>query len=354
MSLDSFFDNKSILILDKSAKTENDRTWSFWSKQADVFDSIVHHQWPILSYLSDRIDLTKNVQPYLYKMIRGIDFYNFCLDHLQTCANIELKTATISGYREHEDQVTVATPETVYHAYTVFKSYPEKLDALPDHFIWQHFKGWIIQTPTESFDPDRAIFMDFRVDQGDETRFFYVLPTSPTRALVEIAIFSEKIPEPSYYDRFIKSYISEKLDIDNYEILEEEVGAIPMTTHDFRSHDTDRIRGIGTNGGSVKASSGYAFTRIQKNTQRIIQALKNGESFVGTHTRHDFYDKVMLNAIVTGKTTGKDVFDGLFRRVDVKTILRFLDGEATVLDDLKVFTGPPTYPFLKAFVEELL
>ena len=46
--------------------------------------------------------------------------------------------------------------------------------------------------------------MDFRVEQDDETRFFYVLPFNEREALVEIAIFSGEIPDPSFYDPFIK------------------------------------------------------------------------------------------------------------------------------------------------------
>ena len=32
LSQDTFFDNKKIALIDKSDKTENDKTWSFWEK----------------------------------------------------------------------------------------------------------------------------------------------------------------------------------------------------------------------------------------------------------------------------------------------------------------------------------
>jgi len=32
MTLDSFFDQKKILLIDKETKDQNDRTWCFWEK----------------------------------------------------------------------------------------------------------------------------------------------------------------------------------------------------------------------------------------------------------------------------------------------------------------------------------
>ena len=38
---DSFFDNKSILVIEKESKTHNDKTFSFWDDQKSVLDKIV-------------------------------------------------------------------------------------------------------------------------------------------------------------------------------------------------------------------------------------------------------------------------------------------------------------------------
>ena len=293
------------------------------------------------------------IAPYTYKMIRGVDFYKYVLDFLASKANTTFSQESIESVTEAASVGVVKTTQSEYEGNYVFKSYPEKLDKITDHFVWQHFKGWVIKSDRPSFDPSRATFMDFRMDQEGDTRFFYVLPTSNTEALVELAIFSDSIPESDYYDSYLDTYLSIDLDIDQWEIIHEEVGAIPMTTHDFQKYPSNRIIKIGTNGGAVKASSGYAFTRVQKQVDRIMTQLESGDFNFQKKSRYDLYDRVLLNAILDGKTNGKAVFDGLFKNLSAQTIFKFLDGEGSFLTDLKVFTGPPTLPFLKAFIEEI-
>ena len=65
------------------------------------------------------------------------------------------------------------------------------------------------------------------------------------------------------------------------------------------------------------------------------------------------YDKIMLNAILSGKTSGKVVFDSLFKTLKPQTIFKFLDEEGSIFTYLKVFTAPPKWPFIKAFMEEV-
>ena len=353
---DPHFDEKSILLVDQDAKNKNDRTWCFWSKDKDCFDALVYHSWDNLSFKSDSIDKAFKAQPYRYKMIRGIDFYKHTLAFLKGSPNTDFVQDTIQGLETTTDTATLRTGSTQYTGDYIFKSYPDKLDQIKDLFVWQHFKGVIIETPEAQFNPDEAIFMDFRVAQDGETRFFYVLPTSPTRALIEIAIFSEEIPDPSFYDPYIAAYMKDKLGIANYTIVEEELGAIPMTTHNFQDPKPSRLKSIGTNGGSVKASSGYAFSRIQKHVDQLIMAIKKDavQKFSIPKSRYQLYDRIMLNAILSGKTTGKEVFESLFENLSMPTVFKFLDEEKSILNDLKIVSAPPKLPFIKAFLEEIL
>jgi Lycopene cyclase protein. len=53
--------------------------------------------------------------------------------------------------------------------------------------------------------------MDFRVAQDAGTTFVYVMPFTPTRALVEYTLFTEKLLEPSAYDQGLETYTREFL-----------------------------------------------------------------------------------------------------------------------------------------------
>ncbi len=342
------------MIIDKDSKDKNDRTWSYWKKGFDPFDSIVFTSFDKIFFADPEFSKTFDISPYKYKMIKGIDFYNHTLDYLRSCDNTDLITDSIKEINQENNTASVITDDSTYQGRYVFKSYPNAIDYSASNFVWQHFKGLFVRFSDKTFEPNCARFMDFRVEQDGETRFFYVLPSDEYSALVEIAIFSDKIPKPSFYDPFIESYITNLISKQPYEMLEEEVGAIPMTDYNFNSNPQKNIINIGTNGGSVKGSSGYAFSYIQKETDRLLDYIISDkiDTYRPTKNRFKFYDRIFLNAILTGKTSGIEVFGKMFRKLSPQTIFKFLDEENNFLEDIKMFSAPPTIPFTKAFIEE--
>ena len=109
--------------------------------------------------------------------------------------------------------------------------------------LLQHFKGWVIETKEPSFNPDEATFMDFRVGQELGATFVYVLPTTTTSALVEYTFFNDEVLTSEKYDSLLKNYLEKycKLTSADYTITETEIGVIPMTNHQFRSHQDNLI-----------------------------------------------------------------------------------------------------------------
>lgn len=349
-------DHLRILLLDKDLKNKNDRTWCFWSKETGLFDDIVFKRWPNIKFANENIEKSFSLYPYEYRMIRGIDFYKHCIEFLSQSPNTFFINEEINVIDQNDSTIRVECTEQDFECSYIFKSYPDPFDIGNGHFVWQHFKGWFIETPEAIFNTEEAIFMDFRIEQKNETRFFYVLPTSAHHALVELAIFSKEIPDDSYYDPFLNHYITQTLSITSYRVLESELGAIPMTNQKFRQERNSRIINIGTNAGQVKASSGYAFSRIQREMQRLFEFIRNEKmgKYYPLTNRYQFYDSIFLNSILTGKTTGATVFGKLFDKLSPQSIFMFLDEEGGFMNDCKIFTAPPTIPFLKAFFEELI
>ena len=58
-------------------------------------------------------------------------------------------------------------------------------DELDKSELWQHFQGLEIETPKDVFDDEILNLMDFNCDQRNDVHFFYTLPFSKNRALVE-------------------------------------------------------------------------------------------------------------------------------------------------------------------------
>ena len=68
----------------------------------------------------------------------------------------------------------------------------------------QHFRGVEVKTVQTCFSPDTAILMDFRCDQSRGIHFIYLLPYSPTEALVESTMLSLERQDDAFYTEAIK------------------------------------------------------------------------------------------------------------------------------------------------------
>lgn len=343
--------DKSILIVEKEQKNTDDRTWSFWEKGEGKFDHLVHHRWNKIHFHAES-DLTDlDIAPYQYKMIRSSDFYAYADKKLSNSNNVTNLQASVLDIKEHADKVEIVTDSGTYTASRVLDSISIPTINKDKHeYVAQHFGGWFIETEEDCFDDDVANLMDFRIPQKNETRFFYVLPFSSRKALIEIAVFSNEIMTAEDYDQHIEDYISEYIDIGSYKITEKEIGVIPMTAYPFHKNSTSRVIKIGTAGGWVKPSSGYAFTRIVERSSLLAKQLLDDKSGINTTSsiRHRWLDKTMLKAMNKNYVSGKQVFESLFSKRKPSEVFEFLDEKSSILQELKVMYSCPIIPLTRA------
>ena len=188
--------DKSILVIDKDQKKSNDRTWCFWEKTPGLFEAIVHAKWNTLEFLSTDFKKELDLESYTYKMILGLDFYNFVLNHAQEFKNVTFLQETVTAIDASKDTAVLTTVENSYTAKYVFNSTnlfnPEITE---QNSLLQHFKGWVITSKKPVFNPEVGRLMDFSVSQENGATFMYVLPTSTTTALVEYTLFSPVLLE---------------------------------------------------------------------------------------------------------------------------------------------------------------
>lgn len=358
MSQTEALSQKRILLIDKEEKNKNDRTWSFWEAEEGLFEPIVFHAWKELFFKSSTLDKSLDIAPFQYKMIRGLDFYTFVLNALKQHPNIHLVYEAITDIQSQAKGATVTTDKNTYEANWVFNSLlPKNIDYSNSNYIAQHFGGWLIQTDKPTFNPKQAILMDFRIPQAGETRFMYVLPTSENTALLEATAFSNQLLTEADYDAMILDYIQAFTKIETYSILHKELGVIPMTDYPFQKHATNYIVPIGTAGGQVKASTGYAFTRIQKHTKQIVNALKDNQSPhikpSALEKRFAFFDSILLNVMLKNSVPAATVFSLLFQRNRASTVLEFLNENTSLFQDIQIMNSVPIWPFMKAAFREM-
>jgi lycopene beta-cyclase len=358
MMQDPFFDDKQILVVDKAPKQQNDRTWCFWEKEKGLFESIVYHQWKQLDFFSNDYSATLAIDPYRYKMIRGIDFYQYVLQKAANKSNVHFHYEEVLGVGNENNKAVLTLPSGKITADYIFNSilFREPKITARQYMLLQHFKGWVIETPTPVFDPSKATFMDFRVSQKEGTTFMYVLPVSTNKALVEYTLFTETLlPQEKYSEELIQ-YLSDYLGINTFTIEQEEFGIIPMTNHVFPSVE-GKVIYIGIAGGQAKGSSGYAFQFIQKRTASVVDALKNNRVPKADNSinakKFRLYDSVLLSVLHHKKLNGDQIFAAIFQKNPPQRVLRFLDNETSVWDDLHIMNSVPTGIFLKAAMQQL-
>ena len=353
MSQDSYFDEKKILLIDKFVKNSNDRTWCFWEEGAGEWDHLMSKTWQKIYFGSQ--DFRKNIDlgTYNYKMLRSSDFYGFVYKCLKDKSNFEFATNNIHLITEKENLVHIHTNEKMFVGKKVFNSIfdPAIITTLPEFpYLKQHFIGWFVKTEIPVFDDTKATFMDFTVDQKGNTRFMYVLPSTPYEALVEYTLFSEHLLDKSEYESEIKHYLS-NLGITNYSITETEMGDIPMTSYPFERHNTSNMMYIGSAGGWTKASTGFTFASTTRKTKELISFLKKEADLSRFHhrSRYWYYDLIFLDVLYRNNEVGSEVFSSIFRRNSLKKIFQFLDEKGTILGDIKIMLKTrPMWLFTKS------
>ena len=355
--------DKKVLIIEPEAKTQNDRTWSFWADEPGAFDGIVAHEWRKIAFRSPGFERVIDLGRYRYKTINGLDYYRFV--HQALAARPDQFTVVqsiVEGLENTPGGIHARTTDgTTHTARYAFDSRPPNLAKLRQpakhRYLLQHFVGWEIVTDADIFDPTTVEFMDFRGEQYHEARFIYVLPFSPRKALVEYTLFSENVLPKAEYEAAIREYLANTLELKNYRIVAEEVGAIPMTDHPLPARTGQRIINLGTRGGRAKPSTGYAFKRIQEHSARLVAALAaTGQPPAdATDDKWQFqlFDTLLLDIMQRHGESTRDIFRQLFERNPVERIFRFLDEQTSWADNLRVMNSVSAGPFMRSIAQVL-
>lgn len=352
--------DKRVLVLEPEAKDQNDRTWSFWADAPTLFDGIVAHEWKQIAFRSPRFEQVIPLTRHRYKMIRGLDFYRFVRAALAASPQFTCVATTATDLQNTATGVVAQTPLGEFRARYAFDSRPPDLVRLkqPDQYryLLQHFVGWEIETSHDVFDPATAEFMDFRGPQHQEARFMYVLPFSKRRALVEYTLFSAETLPQAEYEAAMRTYLRE-LGVTDFRIEAVEIGAIPMTDHPLSARNGAHIIHLGTRAGRAKASTGYAFKRIQAHSARLVAGLAATghppRNLTGDQWQFRLFDTLLLDIMQRRGEQTREIFSDLFRRNPVERIFDFLDERTSWVENFQIMNSVTPWPFLRSIVHVL-
>ncbi len=353
---DDYFRDKSIGIIEKRRSFTNDKTWSFWEIGSGLYDDIIYKSWKKGQFTACGETIDLDLGEYNYKMLRSIDFYNYAESIINESKNIEWIQDEIS-FIDEQKNIVALTGKQSYKAKHVFDS------RLPDNFkpteslnILQHFKGWFIETDEDVFTPESFDMMDYSIGDKSKTCFMYVLPFTKRKGFVEFTYFSPELVDDQTYDKYIKSYLSDKLGVENYSVSETEKGIIPMSSYPFYRQNFSKITKIGTAGGWVKASTGYSFKNAERFALKIVDNIKAGKiPHSNLHKkRFKHYDKLFLDVLLNYNAYGEKLFYKMYKKNSIYDIFNFLDDESHIIQELKIIISMTSHHFIKALIKHAL
>ncbi len=341
-----------VVIVDPRTEFADDRSWSFWHHEQHPLRDLVAHAWSGWTYSDiDGRSATHRVPGMSYQYIRGVDFYRWALTEIARDERLELRL----GVAAHELSavtladgtagVRVTTDGGVVLARRVVDTRPRRTAAL----LYQCFSGVEVEHGGAlRTEPDSVGLMTRMRSGADGLGFVYVLPLSPTRALVEWTRFS---PVPLAERVIVAERDAEiaALGLAGATVSREEGGILPMGRVPADEQPMPGVVLAGNAGGALRDASGYAFLRIQQWARRCADALARGED-PAPHPPEPWVrrqmDRIFLQAVRAHPERTADYFMAMARGVAPRRLLRFLTDRATAGDLAAIIASLPLLPFL--------
>ena len=321
--------DKSLAIIENREKYERDKTWSFWKVFDHNFQDCVIKSWNNFTINMPDASRELKSEKFPYQSIDSGKFYNK--------VNAELKSNKNINFFKSLDEID-SSNSVIFNS--VNESPPDKSK------LWQHFQGIEIETKKNIFDEEIFNLMDFNCNQKDAVHFFYTLPFSKNKALVETTWLSN-LESDVYkdYDIQLENYIKNNLRIKEYKINYTEKGAIPL----YYPNSNNNFINIGTVGKMTRLSTGYTFLNIQEHSKYIrenLDNISNKERFK-LKNKYIFLDKIFLKVVKNNPEQMPSIFFNLFK-VKADAFIKFMSNKSNLVDDLSIILKMPKFTFLKA------
>jgi lycopene beta-cyclase len=348
MALASKLDNLSAAVFEPKTAAERDCSWALWAQpeQLEQLSPAIRGSWDKWRLIDHSGEVIHQSNEYRYTSLSSGQYLQHCEASLKD--SVSLVRAAVDDLATEGNGGQFNADGQTYKANTIYDSRPPIMGG---NSLRQHFIGWEISTTEPITDADIATLMDFRVDQSRGLHFIYVLPYSDRHLLVESTMISNQLEDKDWYRNAISQWLADR-NIQIQSQLREEYGVIPMAA--VQPQNT-QLANIGAAGGSVRLSSGYAFSTIQSQIATLAEVINTGEREVPAafSRRLIFMDKVFNRALNSQPDRGVGLFMGTGKALNAEQFARFMLGSAGVMEWVKVIMAMPKWAFIKAAVTQL-
>jgi len=350
--------DRSVLVVDDPDARPAAQSWGFWASGAGQLDAAVSRRYSQVRVRAGGVSRLLPLGRYEYRVVRRADLSGVVGVLLSRCPGYRVVEGTVEGVRGTGDGAAVTVDGQIVHCGWAFDSVTGPPAATPVDARLA-FTGWYVRCNRPVFDPATPVLFDFRTPQAGGCRFGYVRPDDPYAALVELTAFvprREPAPTPADRAAALDRYLCDILRADDYAVLRTESAVLPLRTGPVRRVG-GRVVAIGAAGGLVKATTGYAYTRIQRDSAAIARSLvRHGHPWdiPRPARRYRMLDAVLLDVLDREPAQLERAFARLFAANPAERVLRFLDEDSRARDDLRLIASLPPLPYLRAVARRYL
>jgi|TARA_B100001741_G_scaffold313368_1_gene319279 lycopene beta-cyclase len=331
LDINQKLNEKTLAIVEPRQEYKRDKTWSFWKVVPHSFEDCVKKSWNKFSIKIPSDSKIIRCDNFPYQSIDSGAFYEKINEKLSKNKNIHF----------FKNIAELNTKNSF-----IFNSVPALSENKSN--LWQHFYGIEIETNKDFFDDSIVDLMDFNCDQRNNVHFFYILPFSKKKAIIESTWLSKEDGSLKDYESQMKSYIA-GLGLKEYKINFKEEGAIPLFQQ-VNNKENNKIN-IGTAGGMTRLSTGYTFLNIQEHSKYIrmnIEDIKNTKKFE-IKKKYQFLDKIFLRVLKKYPEKMPNIFFDMFN-VPSETVIKFLSNKSSILEDATLINKMPKWIFIKEII----
>lgn len=229
---------------------------------------------------------------------------------------------------KREAKFIIDTGEMTFTAGKVFDSRAPKLES--NNILRQHFLGWFVRFSSEHKISD-PMLMDIDQESKDFC-FTYIIPLSMNEALIELTYFGPQIFSKEQYEKTLKAYMDNKFKEMNYEVYNEESGAIPLLNiiPEFKVKD---YHSLGIRNGYLRASTGYS----------VFQSLFEYRP----NTLLQVMDEFLLKVLWISPDLGAKIFTIFLKKMNGDTLANFMSYRPSFFSILRAVLAMPKLIFIK-------
>ena len=325
--------DKTLAIIETREEYKRDKTWSFWKVFDHNFEDCVIKSWDNFTINTSERSQELTNKNFPYQSVDSGKFYEKI--------NLKLSANPNINFFKNLEEIN-SKHSLIFNS--VFEGELDKSE------LWQHFQGVEIETSKNIFDDEILNLMDFNCDQRNDVHFFYTLPFSKNRALIETTWLSDLEDQSLMdYDLQLENYIKNNLGIKSYKINFTEKGAIPLFYPSLKN--SDRVINIGSAGGMTRLSTGYTFLNIQEHSRYLsnnIEVIENKEIF-HLGKKYEFLDKIFLKVLKNNPEKMPSIFYKMFQSSS-STVIKFLSNRSNIFEDISIILKMPKLIFFKALL----